>query len=196
MNRIFIAASLTLIPCSIALSELAIGQDRPEQVESSRFETTCPPASTEDQARFESQLSNFLGEELREFFGEDALPLDAGVEPLTESEHRDVCEHLTRVHKFLINSTTRRSQKADEQIYRFSVAYFEAGSFYFVLIGINPERMVSLDPGMDRVVIDEVAGPRVHLKDNMDLVGKGRFVYGPEHRKLVNKRIRERLEEK
>lgn len=194
MNRISIATYLLLILCSIALGSLASERTRVEQAEGPRFKTPCPPVSADSRSKIEKEISHVLGDQLRRYHGGDALPLNTSVEPLVDSEHWEACEYLTRVYKNLVNKTSQRSE-GPQPSYEYSVAYFEAGSFYFVLIDIHPDQLVSSDPRFDRVVISNATGPRVHLKENMERVSdqKG-FVYGPKYQKLVNDRIRERLE--
>jgi hypothetical protein len=190
MNRISIAICQLFILCSIALGSLASEQIGSGQTEGPRFEAACPLVSADDFAQIESEISGVHGDLLREQYGEDALPLKADVKPLVDSEHREACEHLTRVYKFFINKPARARAR-----YQYSVAYLEAGSFYFVMVDVNPELLKSDDPKIERVAIGTIYGPRVHLKDNMELVSDHRgFVFGPKYKKLVNDRIRERLE--
>ncbi|NEZ04512.1 hypothetical protein G4Y73_10165 [Wenzhouxiangella sp. XN201] len=194
MNRVFIAIGSTFILCSIAFGGLASERAGAGQDEPPRFATACPSVSADSRTRIEKEISGVLGDQLRRYHGGDALPLNTSLEPLVDSEHRKACEYLTRVYKNLINKTYQRSE-GSQPSYEYSVAYFEAGSFYFVLIDIHPDQLVSSDPRFDRVVISSATGPRVHLKENMERVSdqKG-FVYGPKYQKLVNDRIRERLE--
>jgi hypothetical protein len=192
MKRLLFAFSLLLVLWSIALAGLASGQTRAGQDEGPRFDTACPPVSADSPAEIEEEISGVLGDQLRQYYGEDTLPLSADVEPLVDSEHREACEYLTRKYEFFINETLRT-----QPAYQYSVTYLEAGSFYFVLIAVNPELLKSDDPKIERVATSTITGPRVHLKDNMELVSDHRgFVFGPKYKKLVNDQIRKRLDEK